>query len=214
MSNETAEKRQAFERWVASIRGGAQAEQLPSDEESGITSFDEQATIVKRLPKEMIRRLRERESSRGLPVDQDCTAVFVPPPELLARARRMTPPKKPEQRSGPSVPPETASSTGAPRSVRTGRPARPVAATRARASAQRRARGRATAARGCGSGRVGVRRLEPLDALLDAARRRRLLRARPIGRRTRHPLTQSTCLSSCTTSTRSRCAAITASIDL
>jgi hypothetical protein len=102
MSNDPA-KRQAFERWVSALRSDAGA---VLGEESGITSLEDQKTLV-RLPKDVVRQLREREASRQLAgVDPDSTAIFQPPPELIARARRLAPPPKPE-RSGPSSsPPE------------------------------------------------------------------------------------------------------------
>jgi hypothetical protein len=70
-------------------------------------SLDEQKTLVQRLPKDVVRQLREREANRHLAaVDPDSTAIFQPPPELLARARRLVPPKKPERTANPSAPPE------------------------------------------------------------------------------------------------------------
>jgi hypothetical protein len=106
MSNDSAEKRQAFQHWVSSLRPGPVSSPGGDAEESGITSFDEQATLVRQLPKDVVRRLREREASRHLPVDQDSTAIFHPPPDLIARARRLVPPKKPERGETPSVPAE------------------------------------------------------------------------------------------------------------
>jgi len=60
--------------------------------------LDEGATRIQKFPKELIHRLRERESSKqsapppkqsAPPVQDDRTAVFRAPPELLARARAM-----------------------------------------------------------------------------------------------------------------------------
>ncbi|HYQ16767.1 MAG TPA: hypothetical protein VEQ58_13440, partial [Polyangiaceae bacterium] len=56
--------------------------------------LDEGATRIQKFPKELIHRLRERESSKqsapppkqsAPPVQDDRTAVFRAPPELLAR---------------------------------------------------------------------------------------------------------------------------------
>lgn len=105
MSNDSAEKRQAFERWVSTLRTGP-ASPVAAGEESGITSLDDQKTLVQRLPKDVVRALRERGAGRHLDVDPDSTAIFQPPPELLARARRLVPPKKPERSVPPSTPPE------------------------------------------------------------------------------------------------------------
>ncbi len=104
MSNESAEKRQAFERWVSSLRAGGS--QVVDGEESGVSSLDEQKTLVQRLPKDLVRQLREREAGRLLDLDQENTAIFQPPPELLARAKRLVPPKKPERSAAPSTPEE------------------------------------------------------------------------------------------------------------
>jgi hypothetical protein len=91
-----------------------------------IAPFDERATTVHRIPKDMIQKLRAREASRSVPpdedrdsspevsrqsqpdsdrhmarslaeVDTDSTAVFVPPPELLLRAKRLNAPRKPKE---------------------------------------------------------------------------------------------------------------------
>jgi hypothetical protein len=105
MSNDSAEKRQAFQHWVSSLRTDAGADPA-GVEESGVTSLDDQATLVRQLPKEVVRLLREREAGRRLDVDPDSTAVFHPPPDLIARARRLVPPKKPERGATPSVPAE------------------------------------------------------------------------------------------------------------
>lgn len=104
MSNDSAEKRQAFERWVSALRTDAGASPIDAGEESGVTSLEDQKTLVRNLPKDVVRKLRERESHRHASmaeVDQDSTAIFHPPPELIARARRLVPPPKPER----SVPP-------------------------------------------------------------------------------------------------------------
>ncbi|HEY3498359.1 MAG TPA: hypothetical protein VGK73_26880 [Polyangiaceae bacterium] len=84
----------------------------------GPLSLDEQVTLVQRLPKEIVKALRERESQRvqresSRPpiarVDEESTAVFIPPPELLARAKRFQPPPKPGRNAdvppAPSDPP-------------------------------------------------------------------------------------------------------------
>jgi hypothetical protein len=97
--------------------------------------LDDQATHVHRIPKELINRMKEREQERRaaaaapaveedapssyeqeIPdeqhyedlsgVNDDRTAVFRPPPELLARAKRMRPPAKPDPGSeAPTKPP-------------------------------------------------------------------------------------------------------------
>lgn len=107
MSNDRAEKRQGFERWVSSLRLPPGTSPVAAGEESGVTSLDEQKTLVQHLPKDVVRQLREREANRHLAVDPDSTAIFQPPPELLARARRLVPPKKPERSVAPSAPPES-----------------------------------------------------------------------------------------------------------
>jgi hypothetical protein len=106
MSNDPAEKRQAFEHWVSTLRPGAGPSTSTFGEESGVTSLDEQKTLIQRLPKDLVRQLRAREAGRHLNVDPDSTAIFHPPPDLIARARRLVPPPKPERVVAPSVPPE------------------------------------------------------------------------------------------------------------
>jgi hypothetical protein len=125
MSEGPAEKKDGFERWVASLKleartlnvPGARVETAHDSSEpppSGPLSFDEQVTLVQRLPKDIVKALRERESSRAArgdsnrplgKVDEESTAVFVPPPELLARAKRFQPPPKPD-RASQEPPPE------------------------------------------------------------------------------------------------------------
>ena len=109
MSSDSAEKREGFERWVASLKLDTLRRQpLPEGEQGQLDpgNLDDQATLVKRLPKEVIYRLRQRESQRPLqgplPSD-DSTAIFVPPPELLVRAKRLDAPPKP---STSLLPPE------------------------------------------------------------------------------------------------------------
>jgi hypothetical protein len=108
MSDGPAEKRQGFERWVASLKLGAPM-RPPSnpppaaeDADGSPLTLDEQATLINRIPKEVIYKLRERDSQRagsGMPKSDDSTAVFTPPPELLARAKRFQAPPKPERSS-------------------------------------------------------------------------------------------------------------------
>jgi hypothetical protein len=125
MAEGPAEKKDGFERWVASLKleartlnvPGARVETAHDSSEpppSGPLSFDEQVTLVQRLPKDIVKALRERESSRAArgdsnrplgKVDEESTAVFVPPPELLARAKRFQPPPKPG-RPSQEPPPE------------------------------------------------------------------------------------------------------------
>jgi hypothetical protein len=107
MSDNPAEKRPGFERWVASLKlgnsmRGSSAPPPPSEPGRPPLTLDEQATLINRIPKEVIYKLRERDSQRaGMPND-DSTAVFTPPPELLARAKRFQAPPKPE-RSSPNA---------------------------------------------------------------------------------------------------------------
>jgi hypothetical protein len=138
MAENSAEKRESFERWVASLKSsdsrasdpGSPPGSSPGSDERPVApelaAFDERATTVHRIPKDMIQKLRAREASRSLPpeddqdsspdsqpsqpdsdrqremarslakVDADSTAVFVPPPELLLRAKRMNAPRKPK----------------------------------------------------------------------------------------------------------------------
>jgi hypothetical protein len=140
MAENSAEKRESFERWVASLKSsdprasdpGSSPGSSPGSDERPVAppelaAFDERATTVHRIPKDMIQKLRAREASRSLPpeedrdsspaesrpsqpdsdrqremarslaqVDTDSTAVFVPPPELLLRAKRMNAPRKPK----------------------------------------------------------------------------------------------------------------------
>src|SRR5690349_17240298 len=106
MSIDSAEKRQAFERWVSALRTGTASSPGTLGEDSGVVSLDAQKTLVQHLPKDVVRRLRERTATHRLPADDDSTAIFDAPPELLARARRLVPPKKPERSATPSTPPE------------------------------------------------------------------------------------------------------------
>jgi hypothetical protein len=108
MSDGPPEKRQGFERWVASLKLGAPMRPPSSpppaaeDADGSPLTLDEQATLINRIPKEVIYKLRERDSQRagmGLPKNDDSTAVFTPPPELLARAKRFEAPPKPERSS-------------------------------------------------------------------------------------------------------------------
>jgi hypothetical protein len=115
MSNDSADKRQAFERWVSALRPHADASPAILGEDSGVTSLDEQATLVRRLPNDVVRLLREREAGRHLPIDQDSTAIFHPPADLIARARRLVPPPKPER----SVPPDDPITESMPQPVPT-----------------------------------------------------------------------------------------------
>lgn len=112
MSDGPPEKRQGFERWVASLKLGAplrpSSSPPPAEGADGAPlTLDEQATLINRIPKEVIYKLRERDSQRagaGMPKSDDSTAVFTPPPELLARAKRFEAPPKPERSSPVSSP--------------------------------------------------------------------------------------------------------------
>lgn len=123
MAENSAEKKHSFERWVASLKLGGRAldgstpppapasgsapasssgpasggAPVPASVQTAPPTLDEQATLVKRIPKDVIQTLRARESVRSAAprVDDDSTAVFRPPPELLARAKRFEPPPKP-----------------------------------------------------------------------------------------------------------------------
>lgn len=106
MSDNPAEKKQGFERWVASLKlsknirsNPPPAAETTDDGQPPPLSLDEQATLINRIPKEVIYKLRERDSNRAMPKSDDSTAVFTPPPELLARARRLEAPPKPERSS-------------------------------------------------------------------------------------------------------------------
>src|SRR6185503_903654 len=110
MSEGPAEKRHGFERWVASLklRSPLHPPSNPPPAAEGADgsplTLDEQATLINRIPKEVIYKLRERDSQRaGMPKSDDSTAVFTPPPELLARAKRFQAPPKPEHRSSPTA---------------------------------------------------------------------------------------------------------------
>jgi hypothetical protein len=109
MSDNPAEKSGGFERWVASLKLGKSRPTTDPPGEDGEGSplpLDEQATLINRIPKEVIYKLRERDSQRtGVPKSDDSTAVFTPPPELLARARRFQAPPKPERSSPTSAAP-------------------------------------------------------------------------------------------------------------
>ncbi len=105
--NDPPGKRNGFERWVASLQRpqdsvppvapGAKA--LKTDVTSPLVA--ESATHVHQIPKELIHRLRERETQGLLGVSDDRTAVFKPPAELLARAKCMQPPHKPLHSDAP-----------------------------------------------------------------------------------------------------------------
>ncbi|HTQ04264.1 MAG TPA: hypothetical protein VMI54_10425 [Polyangiaceae bacterium] len=123
-------RRDGFNRWVASMK----TEHQPLEAKPGALKpavpkleleLDDNATHVHRIPKELIHRMREQQPQpqpipreepeddddesqvKGLGVIQeDRTAVFRPPPELLARAKRMKAPPKPDaQASVPTKPP-------------------------------------------------------------------------------------------------------------
>jgi hypothetical protein len=118
MSDGPPEKRQGFERWVASLkiasplRPPSSPPAAAEGADGSTLTLDEQATLINRLPKEMIYKLRERDSQRaGMPKSDDSTAVFTPPPELLARAKRFQAPPKPERSSPTSSSSPTTSSS-------------------------------------------------------------------------------------------------------
>ncbi|HEV8548995.1 MAG TPA: hypothetical protein VGQ57_08205 [Polyangiaceae bacterium] len=87
-----------FQRWVQSLQrppGAATPGEPPKAKDVTAPLVDENATHVHQIPKELIHRLRERETQGLLGVEAERTAVFRPPPELLERAKRMKPQGKP-----------------------------------------------------------------------------------------------------------------------
>lgn len=133
-SDGSAGRRDGFERWVAAMKSDHQPMQAkPAPLKPAVPKLelelDDNATHVHRIPKELIHRMREREQEQAPPppvaeseadddheehsglsplgvVAEDRTAVFRPPPELLARAKRMKAPPKPDaQASVPTKPP-------------------------------------------------------------------------------------------------------------
>jgi hypothetical protein len=123
-SNGSAGNRDGFESWVASLQRPPGAEQKS---EPDITSalVNDSATHVQQIPKELIHRLRERETQGLLGVEVERTAIFKPPPELLARAKRMQPPSKPTSPS--ELPPAEVPTAPPPEAaVPTVRPPPPV----------------------------------------------------------------------------------------
>ena len=117
----SAGRRDGFERWVATMKSDHQpVAAKPATLKSAVPKLelelDENATHVHRIPKELITRMREKESRAQDTADEeardsmvgvsdDRTAVFRPPPELLARAKRMRPPAKPGVNEAPTKPP-------------------------------------------------------------------------------------------------------------
>jgi len=93
-ANGSAGNRDGFEAWVSALQRPPGTERKS---EPDITSalVNDSATHVQQIPKELIHRLRERETQGLLGVEVERTAVFKPPPELLARAKRMQAPPKP-----------------------------------------------------------------------------------------------------------------------
>lgn len=124
-------RRDGFNRWVASMKTGPmETKAAPVKPAVGKLELelDDNATHVHRIPKELISRMREREQPPAAPepeeessdeddderrgisplgmVQEDRTAVFRPPPELLARAKRLKSQPKPDaQASVPTKPP-------------------------------------------------------------------------------------------------------------
>ncbi len=126
-------RRDGFNRWVASMKTDHEPmESKPAPLKPAVgkleLELDDNATHVHRIPKELISRMREREQPPAQPppvseadddddddesrfsplgmVQEDRTAVFRPPPELLARAKRLKAPPKPDvQASVPTKPP-------------------------------------------------------------------------------------------------------------
>jgi len=90
-ANGSPGNRDGFQQWVDSLQRPSGA--TPADAQSDAKDVtaplvDESATHVHQIPKELIHRLRERENQGLLGVEAERTAVFRPPPELLARAKR------------------------------------------------------------------------------------------------------------------------------
>jgi len=114
-------RRDGFERWVATMKRGHEAvaakpAALKNAVPELVLELDENATHVHRIPKEVMSRMREKESREKEAAEEDArdslagvsddlTAVFRPPPELLARAKRMRPPAKPNVNEAPTQPP-------------------------------------------------------------------------------------------------------------
>jgi len=123
-------RRDGFNRWVASMKTDQPMETKAAPVKPAVgkleLELDDNATHVHRIPKELISRMREREQAPAPPppqanddddddesrfsplgmVQEDRTAVFRPPPELLARAKRLKAPPKPDaQASVPTKPP-------------------------------------------------------------------------------------------------------------
>lgn len=88
-ANGSAGNRDGFEAWVAALQRPPGAGKTPSEPDIASALVDGNATQVQQIPKELIHRLRERETQGLLGVETERTAVFKPPPELLARAKRM-----------------------------------------------------------------------------------------------------------------------------
>lgn len=101
-ANGSAGNRDGFEAWVAALQRAPGAERK-SEPDITAALVNDSATHVQQIPKELIHKLRERETQGLLGVETERTAVFRPPPELLARAKRMRPPSKPASPS--DVPP-------------------------------------------------------------------------------------------------------------
>jgi hypothetical protein len=95
----SAQRRDGFQRWVASMKREHEpmatkpASLKPVVHQKLELDLDDGATRVQKFPKELIHRLREQEKAKSLPPPQvpqdDRTAVFRAPPELLARAREL-----------------------------------------------------------------------------------------------------------------------------
>jgi hypothetical protein len=99
--------RNGFQQWVDSLQRPAGATPSnPKPEAKDVTAplVDESATHVHQIPKELIHRLRERETQGLLGVETERTAVFKPPPELLARAKRNQQAQKAAPAAAPQAP--------------------------------------------------------------------------------------------------------------
>lgn len=104
-ANGSPGNRNGFQQWVDSLQRppGSTAQDDKSDAKAVTAPLvDESATHVHQIPKEIIHRLRERENQGLLGVEAERTAVFKPPPELLARAKR----NQQKQQPAPAPAPE------------------------------------------------------------------------------------------------------------
>ena len=108
MSDGPGEKRQGFERWVASLKLGSPmrppSSPPPATEgaDGSPLTLDEQATLINRLPKEVIYKLRERDSQRaGMPKSDDSNREALE--RFMARLLRAPHPRAARRRQASSA---------------------------------------------------------------------------------------------------------------